>query len=156
MALASLRLGFVQKIVQSASFTTLLKRPMAYKSSISLETLYPNSSLKLTTPSIHTNKLSKDGYLIIRSDATRSQQLNLADCMRKLRGLLREAAATRPDPAPETLERVRQRYIYIRSDATRSQQLNLADCMRKLRGLLREAAATRPDPAPETLERVRQ
>lgn len=50
MAFASLRFAVVNKMVQSATFTTFLKRPMAYKSAISLETLYPNSSLKLTTP----------------------------------------------------------------------------------------------------------
>ncbi|XP_026725426.1 peptidyl-tRNA hydrolase ICT1, mitochondrial [Trichoplusia ni] len=173
MAFASLRFAVVNKMVQSATFTTLLKRPMAYKSAISLETLYPNSSLKLTTPAhpsdpnekfsgyipmdkldisysassgpggqnvnkVHTkvdlrfkpseadwlhpdikakvqemyaNKLSKEGYLIIRSDATRSQQLNLADCMKKLRTILRAAAVTKKEPAPETVERIRQRHL---------------------------------------------
>ncbi|XP_035433187.2 peptidyl-tRNA hydrolase ICT1, mitochondrial [Spodoptera frugiperda] len=173
MAFASLRFNFLHKVVQTAAYTTLLKRPMAYKSSISLETLYPNSSLKLTTPAfqpdanekfsgfipidklditysassgpggqnvnkVHTkvdlrfkpseadwlhpdikaklieqfaNKLSKDGYLIIRSDTTRSQQLNLADCMQKLRKIIREAAVTKREPAPETVERIRQRHL---------------------------------------------
>lgn len=57
----------------------------------------------------YANKLSKEGYLIIRSDATRSQQLNLADCMKKLRTILRAAAVTKKEPAPETVERIRQR-----------------------------------------------
>ncbi|CAH1645784.1 unnamed protein product [Spodoptera littoralis] len=145
MAFASLRFNFLQKVVQTATYTTLLKRPMAYKSSISLETLYPNSSLKLTTPAFQpdtnekfsgfipidklditysassgpggqnvnkfANKLSKEGYLIIRSDTTRSQQLNLADCMQKLRKIIREAAVTKREPAPETVERIRQRHL---------------------------------------------
>ncbi|KAG6458336.1 peptidyl-tRNA hydrolase ICT1, mitochondrial [Manduca sexta] len=173
MAFVSSRLNLMRKVAQSASYTTLLKRPMAYKSSISLETLYPNSSLKLTTPAfkgdpnekfsgyipldkldisysassgpggqnvnkVHTkvdlrfkvseadwlhpevkekmmelygNKLSKEGYLIIRSDTTRSQQLNLADCMQKLRALIRDAAVTKRQPSPETEERIRQRHL---------------------------------------------
>ncbi|XP_021198674.3 large ribosomal subunit protein mL62 [Helicoverpa armigera] len=174
MAFASLRFNFLQKMVQSANYTTLLKRPMAYKSAISLETLYPNSSLKLSTPAfkaadpnekfsgyipidkleikysassgpggqnvnkVHTkvdlrfkpseadwlhpdiksklielqgNKLSKDGYLIIRSDSTRSQQLNLADCMQKLRNMIRDAAVTKREPSPETVEKIRQRHL---------------------------------------------
>ncbi|KAF9410390.1 hypothetical protein HW555_010516 [Spodoptera exigua] len=176
MAFAPLCFNFLRKVVQTATYTTLLKRPMAYKSSISLETLYPNSSLKITTPAfqpetnekfsgfipidklditysasswtwrtecqqgifVHTkvdvrfkpseadwlhpdikaklmeqfaNKLSKEGYLIIRSDTTRSQQLNLADCMQKLRKIIREAAVTKREPAPETVERIRQRHL---------------------------------------------
>ncbi|KAJ8727825.1 hypothetical protein PYW08_016210 [Mythimna loreyi] len=174
MAFASLRLNVLRRVAQSASYTTLLKRPLAYKSSISLETLYPKSSLKLTTPAfqpadptekfsgfipidklditysassgpggqnvnkvhtkvdlrfkpseadwlhpdirtklveLHGNKLTKDGYLIIRSDSTRSQQLNLADCMQKLRNMIRDAAVTKREPAPETVERIRQRQL---------------------------------------------
>ncbi|KAG6458338.1 hypothetical protein O3G_MSEX010805 [Manduca sexta] len=180
MAFVSSRLNLMRKVAQSASYTTLLKRPMAYKSSISLETLYPNSSLKLTTPAfkgdpnekfsgyipldkldisysassgpggqnvnkVHTkvdlrfkvseadwlhpevkekmmelygNKLSKEGYLIIRSDTTRSQQLNLADCMQKLRALIRDAAVTKRQPSPETEERIRQRFWLILSRRT--------------------------------------
>lgn len=173
MAFATLRLGFLQKMVQNVTYTTLLKRPMAYKSAIALETLYPNSSLKLSTPAftpdpnekfcgfipinkleitysassgpggqnvnkvhtkvdlrfkpseadwlhpdvkakileLHGNKLNKEGYLIIRSDTTRSQQLNLADCMHKLRNLIRDAAVTKRQPSPETVERIRQRQL---------------------------------------------
>ncbi|XP_075973050.1 large ribosomal subunit protein mL62 [Anticarsia gemmatalis] len=172
MAFASLRFG-LQKMVQTASYTTMLKRPMSYKSSISLETLYPNSSLKLSTPAftadpnskfngvipinkleitysassgpggqnvnkvhtkvdvrfkpneadwlhpdvkaklieIHSSKLTKDGYLIVRSDTTRSQQLNLADCMQKLRNIIRDATVTKREPSPETVERIRQRHL---------------------------------------------
>ncbi|XP_063825332.1 large ribosomal subunit protein mL62 [Ostrinia nubilalis] len=172
MALNTLRLVCLQKAVQNV-FTTMAKRPMAYKSSISLETLYPNSSLKLTSPSfsvdakdkfsgfipieklvitysassgpggqnvnkVHTkvdlrfklsdadwihpeirqrmqemysNKLTKDGYLIVRSDITRSQQLNLADCMQKVRKLIRDAELPEKVASPETEERIRQRHL---------------------------------------------
>ncbi|XP_059056921.1 large ribosomal subunit protein mL62 [Achroia grisella] len=171
MALTSSRLFFMQKLAQNVFYTTLM-RPLGYKSSISLETLYPNSSLKLTTPSftpdpkekfsgfipieklditysassgpggqnvnkvllitfvfrhseadwihpeireklleLHGKKLTRDGYIIIRSDVTRSQQLNLADCMQKLRAMIRDAAVTKREVSPETEERIRQRHL---------------------------------------------
>lgn len=51
MAFASLRAG-VCKMVQTASYMTLTNRPMSYKSALALENLYPNSSLKLSTPAL--------------------------------------------------------------------------------------------------------
>ncbi|CAK1595713.1 unnamed protein product [Parnassius mnemosyne] len=173
MAFMPWRLKYLAKMAQGASYSTLLKRTMAFKSAISLETLYPTSSLKLTTPAftpdpkekfsgfipmeklditysassgpggqnvnkvhtkvdlrfklseadwidpeirekmleLHGKKLTKDGYLIIRSDTTRSQQLNLADCLQKLRNLIRDAAVTQREPSPDTQERIRQRHL---------------------------------------------
>ncbi|XP_072932323.1 large ribosomal subunit protein mL62 [Epargyreus clarus] len=172
MAFAFLRMG-IMRVAQSGCYSTSLQRSMAYKSAISLETLYPNSSLKLSTPSfvpdpnekfsgfipieklditysassgpggqnvnkvhtkvdlrfklseatwihrdikermleLHGKKLTKDGYLVIRSDTTRSQQLNLADCMQKLRNMIRDAAVTKRAPSPETEEKIRQRHL---------------------------------------------
>ncbi|EDW76634.1 uncharacterized protein Dwil_GK14559 [Drosophila willistoni] len=56
------------------------------------------------------NKITKDGYYFIKSDLTRSQQMNLADALEKLRTLIRaqevEAAA---GPSEETLEKLRRR-----------------------------------------------
>ncbi|CAH2236496.1 peptidyl-tRNA hydrolase ICT1, mitochondrial [Pararge aegeria] len=173
MALIPLRMQVMRMIAQCGNYSTLLQRSMAYKSAISLETLYPNSSLKLSTPSftpnpnekfsgyipmekleikysassgpggqnvnkvhtkvdlrfklseadwipaeirdkmieLHSNKLTKEGYLILRSDVTRTQQLNLADCLQKLRNMIRDAAVTKREPTPETEERIRQRQL---------------------------------------------
>ncbi|XP_046959933.1 peptidyl-tRNA hydrolase ICT1, mitochondrial [Vanessa cardui] len=173
MAFAPVRTHVMRLIGQSGQYSTLLQRSMAYKSSISLETLYPNSSLKLTTPAftpnpdekfsgyipidkldikysassgpggqnvnkvhtkvdlrfkveeadwipkeirekmleLHGKKLSKEGFLILRSDVTRSQQLNLADCLQKLRNIIREASVTQKEASPETAERIRQRHL---------------------------------------------
>lgn len=36
----------------------------------------------------HKNDVNKDGFLIVRSDKTRTQMLNLADCLDKLRTLI--------------------------------------------------------------------
>ncbi|XP_026486653.1 large ribosomal subunit protein mL62 [Vanessa tameamea] len=173
MAFAPIRTHVMRLIGQSGQYSTLLQRSMAYKSAISLETLYPNSSLKLTTPAfspnpdekfsgyipidkldikysassgpggqnvnkvhtkvdlrfkvdeadwipkeirdkmleLHGKKLSKEGFLILRSDVTRSQQLNLADCLQKLRNIIREASVTKKEASPETAERIRQRHL---------------------------------------------
>ncbi|XP_047529470.1 peptidyl-tRNA hydrolase ICT1, mitochondrial [Vanessa atalanta] len=173
MAFAPIRTHVMRLIGQSGHYSTLLQRSMAYKSAISLETLYPNSSLKLTTPAftpnpdekfsgyipidkldikysassgpggqnvnkvhtkvdlrfkvdeadwipkeirekmleLHSKKLSKEGFLILRSDVTRSQQLNLADCLQKLRNIIREASVTKKEASPETTERIRQRHL---------------------------------------------
>lgn len=51
MSLMPFRLTCLTKMASTAFYSTLTKRTIAYKSAISLETLYPSSSLKLTTPS---------------------------------------------------------------------------------------------------------
>lgn len=57
------------------------------------------------------NKLSKEGYLIIKSELTRSQQLNLADALRKLRETIWEATKPPPETSPETLELKRKQEL---------------------------------------------
>ncbi|CAG9774016.1 unnamed protein product [Ceutorhynchus assimilis] len=54
-------------------------------------------------------KLSKEGHLIFRSDVTRSQQLNLADCLEKLRACVRDSLYEKPQPSEASLERIRRR-----------------------------------------------
>ncbi|EDW52458.1 peptidyl-tRNA hydrolase ICT1, mitochondrial [Drosophila sechellia] len=56
------------------------------------------------------NRITKDGYFYIKSDLTRSQQMNLADALEKLRTIIRsqEAVAAAP-PSEETLEKLRRR-----------------------------------------------
>lgn len=51
----------------------------------------------------------KDGYLIFRSDLTRSQQLNLADCLEKIRNCIRKSLAVESEPSIETQEKIRRR-----------------------------------------------
>uniref|UniRef100_A0A2S2NTD0 Large ribosomal subunit protein mL62 n=1 Tax=Schizaphis graminum TaxID=13262 RepID=A0A2S2NTD0_SCHGA len=58
---------------------------------------------------IHQNKLTKEGYLVIRSEKTRSQQLNLADAMERLRSLVWKAAEPEPKQSEETIEKIRRR-----------------------------------------------
>ncbi|KAF8788331.1 peptidyl-tRNA hydrolase ICT1, mitochondrial-like [Argiope bruennichi] len=52
---------------------------------------------------LHHNQITKDGFMILRSDKTRLQTLNLADCMDKLRCYIREAEKPPPEILPETL-----------------------------------------------------
>lgn len=55
-------------------------------------------------------KINKEGFLIIRSELTRYQQLNLADALEKLRNLIREAEKPKvAEMSAETLEKIRKR-----------------------------------------------
>ncbi|XP_011700900.1 PREDICTED: peptidyl-tRNA hydrolase ICT1, mitochondrial [Wasmannia auropunctata] len=56
----------------------------------------------------HKNKINKEGYLIIKSDLTRSQHLNLADALEKLRTMIRATLETAPEPSLESLEKKRK------------------------------------------------
>nr|CAG4642940.1 EOG090X0JCO [Evadne anonyx] len=65
------------------------------------------------------NQITKEGYLVTKSDRTRSQQLNLADAMDKLRGLIFNAAESLAvrEASPESLEKHRR----LRERAAREQ-----------------------------------
>jgi peptidyl-tRNA hydrolase ICT1 len=56
------------------------------------------------------NQISKEGCLIITSDRTRFQHLNVADALEKLRELIRGAEPVQAaELSPETLEKLRRR-----------------------------------------------
>ncbi|KAH8391849.1 hypothetical protein KR215_005712 [Drosophila sulfurigaster] len=55
------------------------------------------------------NKLNKEGYYFIKSDLTRSQQMNLADALEKLRTVIRAQEVEPVAPSEETLEKLRRR-----------------------------------------------
>uniref|UniRef100_A0A1A9UH76 Large ribosomal subunit protein mL62 n=1 Tax=Glossina austeni TaxID=7395 RepID=A0A1A9UH76_GLOAU len=57
------------------------------------------------------NKITNEGYYVIKSDLTRSQQLNLADALEKLRSLIRQYEIETPPPKEETLEKIRKRQL---------------------------------------------
>lgn len=63
-------------------------------------------------------RIGKDGYLTIRSEKTREQTLNIADCMDKLRSYINEAE--RPKKPEPTLE----------ESETRKRQLERANAER--------------------------
>ncbi|KAH8378182.1 hypothetical protein KR093_009888 [Drosophila rubida] len=55
------------------------------------------------------NKINKEGYYFIKSDLTRSQQMNLADALEKLRAVIRAQEVEAAAPSEETLETLRRR-----------------------------------------------
>ncbi|EFN77154.1 peptidyl-tRNA hydrolase ICT1, mitochondrial [Harpegnathos saltator] len=57
------------------------------------------------------NKVNKDGYLVIQSDLTRSQHLNLADALEKLREMIRSTLVEPPKPTPESEEKKRKNLL---------------------------------------------
>ncbi|CAG9798326.1 unnamed protein product [Chironomus riparius] len=60
----------------------------------------------------HKMKINKEGFLIIKSELTRYQQMNLADALAKLRTLIRAAETPkRPEMSTETLEKIRKRQV---------------------------------------------
>ncbi|XP_011641996.1 peptidyl-tRNA hydrolase ICT1, mitochondrial [Pogonomyrmex barbatus] len=59
----------------------------------------------------HKNKINKEGYLIIKSELTRSQHLNLADALEKLRAMIRATLIEPPTPSPESEERKRKNLL---------------------------------------------
>ncbi|MPC22441.1 Peptidyl-tRNA hydrolase ICT1, mitochondrial [Portunus trituberculatus] len=73
----------------------------------SAEWLSPELKEKLATK--HKTSITSNGFLVIRSDKTRSQQLNVAEAMDKLRHLIYTAAFVPPPPAAEDIERARRR-----------------------------------------------
>lgn len=54
-------------------------------------------------------KINSEGFLIIKSDMTRYQQMNLADALEKLRTMIRDAEKPKTiELSPEKLERIRK------------------------------------------------
>ncbi|VVC41664.1 Hypothetical protein CINCED_3A015086 [Cinara cedri] len=68
-----------------------------------------NDEVKQKLINVSKNKLTKDGYLVIRSEKTRSQQLNLADAMERLRKLIWKTIEPEPKPSEENIEKMRRR-----------------------------------------------
>ncbi|XP_037958723.1 peptidyl-tRNA hydrolase ICT1, mitochondrial [Teleopsis dalmanni] len=56
------------------------------------------------------NKITKEGYFVMKSDLTRSQQMNVADVLEKLRCLIRKHEIEAAQPTEDTLEKQRRRH----------------------------------------------
>lgn len=80
---------------------------------------------------LHSNNLTKDGFLILKSDKTRMQTLNLADCMDKLRCYIREAEKPPPEVLPETLEIIKKRIE--RASAARLRQKRIRSSIKRMK-----------------------
>ncbi|KAL4141818.1 hypothetical protein QTP88_004377 [Uroleucon formosanum] len=68
-----------------------------------------NDEVRQKLIDINQNKLTKEGYLVIRSEKTRSQQLNLADAIERLRSLIWKAVEPEPKQSEESIEKIRRR-----------------------------------------------
>lgn len=55
------------------------------------------------------NRLTKDGFVVFKSDLTRSQQLNLADCLEKARTSIRSVCQEAEPLSEETQEKIRRK-----------------------------------------------
>lgn len=72
---------------------------------------------------IHKANLNNNGFLTIRSDKTRSQTLNIADCMDRLRAFISEAEQPpEPELILETIEMKRQRLERASAERLRSKR----------------------------------
>ncbi|XP_064478498.1 large ribosomal subunit protein mL62-like isoform X2 [Ornithodoros turicata] len=58
---------------------------------------------------MYKHMINKEGHMILTSDSTRSQSLNTAECMERLRTLVQEACKPPPEVSPETLLRIQAR-----------------------------------------------
>ena len=63
-------------------------------------------------------RITKDGWLVVTSDKTRKQMLNQADCLDKIRVLVRNASKKPYEPTAEDMKVLQARYadIVIRQD----------------------------------------
>ncbi|BFZ03023.1 hypothetical protein BsWGS_06062 [Bradybaena similaris] len=67
-------------------------------------------------------KLTKDGYLVIRSDVTRKQLMNQADCMNKLRNLIFAASALPKAPTEQEIKIKEERMAKARAGILREKR----------------------------------
>ncbi|XP_050535270.1 peptidyl-tRNA hydrolase ICT1, mitochondrial [Daktulosphaira vitifoliae] len=149
-----------------------LSRSSHYTSAISLKNLYPDSSLKITTPQpdqIPTKKDEFNGYIPIdeleitysTSSGPGGQNVNKLNSKVDLRFKV-ESANWLSDSMRHRIITInktkltKEGYLIIRSEKTRSQQLNLADAMDRLRSLIWKAIEPIPQQTEETLEKIRR
>ncbi|XP_044253317.1 peptidyl-tRNA hydrolase ICT1, mitochondrial isoform X2 [Tribolium madens] len=142
----------------------------AYKSALSLQNLYPNSSLKLTTPLKPPNEDEKfTGYVPIdqldisytKSTGPGGQHVNKVNTKVEVRFHVNSATWINDEIKAQMLEKFKNKitkegFVIFRSELTRSQQLNLADCLEKIRASVRSCIIEDNKPSEETAEKIRR
>ncbi|XP_066250611.1 large ribosomal subunit protein mL62 [Euwallacea similis] len=157
--------------ITTPSYLECFFRSLAYKSAISLDKLYPNSSLKITTPTKPSGAQSPDfdGYIPMDqieisyscSSGPGGQNVNKVNTKVDVRFHLHSANWLSDKVKAKVSEKFQSRitkegHLVFRSDITRSQQLNLADCLEKLRACIRKSLYERAEPSEETQERIQK
>ncbi|XP_058124782.1 large ribosomal subunit protein mL62 [Anopheles ziemanni] len=157
---------------QSAKSFHVLGRQYSYKSDLALETIYPNSSLRLYTPPppAAKNDGTFNGYIPLdklsitysRSSGPGGQNVNTVSTKVDLRFHL-NTATWLPEQTRNRLTELQKGritkdgYLVIKSELTRSQQLNTADALEKLRTYIRQAEQpVSLEPTAETVEKLRR
>lgn len=57
-------------------------------------------------------RITKDGYFVLKNEATRFQQTNLADGLETIRNIIRKLErATKSEASPETIEKHRRKWV---------------------------------------------
>ncbi|XP_019881503.1 peptidyl-tRNA hydrolase ICT1, mitochondrial [Aethina tumida] len=161
----------VHNAVYNPLYPNVINRTIAYKSALSLENLYPNSSLKLTTPSKPSEGQHQkfNGYIPVeelditysRSSGPGGQNVNKVNTKVDVRFKIETAKWLNDDIKKKLIEKYQDKltkdgYLVFRSDLTRYQQMNLADCLEKIRASVRECLVEKTTPTPETQERIRR
>ena len=59
------------------------------------------------------SRFTKDGWLVVTSDKTRKQLLNQADCLDKIRVLVRNASKKPYEPTEEDMAVLQARYAHL-------------------------------------------
>uniref|UniRef100_A0A336MUC9 Large ribosomal subunit protein mL62 n=1 Tax=Culicoides sonorensis TaxID=179676 RepID=A0A336MUC9_CULSO len=123
-----------------------------FTSDLSLEKLYPNSSLKITTPNPPPKGEKFNGYIPMneleitysRSSGPGGQNVNTINTKVDLRFKFDKISFISDETKKRMMEQYKHRitkegYFVIKSELTRHQQLNLADALEKLRTVIRES-----------------
>ncbi|GFO04274.1 peptidyl-tRNA hydrolase ict1, mitochondrial-like [Plakobranchus ocellatus] len=67
-------------------------------------------------------RVTKDGFFVVRSDMTRKQMLNQADCLNKLRNMIYKASELPPEPTDEEIQLKQKRMAKAKAGVLREKR----------------------------------
>ncbi|KAH8857614.1 Peptidyl-tRNA hydrolase ICT1 [Schistosoma japonicum] len=117
------------KLIYSYISRPSIRCVSSFESAQNPTNLYPNSDpnavfKKPIEPSVEANRINRENYFIITSDHTRKQILNQADCLERIRRIVRECENSlfKPEPNPETLEAIQRRKVKANEERLREKK----------------------------------